>query len=97
MDATRTTTTGSGVARPLETLKRGDIFLWANPFPDEDPMQQYLLLDDPPAHDGRLEITPLDTGLAFPPINRVDRKDLAVFLAHAPTPEETGRPPANRR
>jgi hypothetical protein len=87
-DDARVTLTGREKGQAIETLKRGDIFLWANPYPDEDPMQQYLLLDDPANTGGRLDITPLNTGMTYPPINRVDGKDMVVFLAHAPTPEE---------
>jgi hypothetical protein len=80
----------TGKGQPLETLKRGDIFVWANPYPDESPTDQYVLLTDPGEHDGRLDISPLNTGMAFVPINRVDRTDMVIFVVHAPTPEETG-------
>jgi len=65
---------------------RGDIVVFAKPFADEDPKQEYVLLDDPaelnPIDQNeitRVDIQALNTGLTFPGVQTVDVKALKVI------------------
>ena len=49
------------------------------PFPDEDPDHIYLVLEVKPGpEDTRIDISPLDIGLEFPPVYTVKAEDLIV-------------------
>ena len=57
---------------------RGDIVKFRRPLPDEDPNQEYILLDSPEGGVTRVSIQALNTGMSFPGIERVDVNDLRV-------------------
>lgn len=63
----------------MKPTKQGQIAKFHTPLPDENPDQLYVILevieDD---QRSRAEIQALNTGLAFPPINKVYLSDLEV-------------------
>lgn len=63
----------------MTPTKQGQIVRFHTPLPDEDPTQQYVVLEiHPDTLTKRTQIRPLNTGLNFPPINTVSADDLEV-------------------
>jgi hypothetical protein len=61
--------------------KVGQIVKFHTPYPDENPNQLYVLLEIFEYDDNRkpkADIKPLNTGLSFPPINKVLLDDLEI-------------------
>jgi hypothetical protein len=61
--------------------KVGQIVKFLTPYPDENPNQLYVLLEIFEYDDNRkpkADIKPLNTGLSFPPINKVLLDDLEI-------------------
>jgi hypothetical protein len=61
--------------------KVGQIVKFHNPFPDENPNQLYVLLEIfeyDESFKPKADIKPLNTGLSFPPINKVLLEDLEI-------------------
>lgn len=59
--------------------KSGQIVKFRTPLPDEDPNQQYIVIEVKKDTDNpRVDIKPLGTGLTFPGVNTVSLKDLEV-------------------
>ena len=51
---------------------------FVNPFPDEDPNQEYIIVAVKEGEDDtRVDISPLNLGLTYPPIYTVNALDLA--------------------
>lgn len=79
-----------GASDPLKVgdLRRGDVFLWAKPYPDEDPKQAYVVMN---AGTHNAQITPLGTDLMFPPINTVPNKEPVIQIHTAEEVERAAR------
>jgi hypothetical protein len=63
----------------MKPTKIGQVVKYHTPFPDEDPNQQYVVLeikDD--VERPRVDIKALNTGLSFSPIHTVPLRDLIV-------------------
>lgn len=63
--------------------QRGDIVRISNPMPDEDPKQLYVVVQkelELYSDDEQIDVQILGTGLPFAPINRIEKKDLAVVV-----------------
>lgn len=62
-------------------IKKGDTVRIKNPYPDEDPNRDYLVVQDSIeefGEDDGIDVMALGTGLSFPPINRIRMGDLRV-------------------
>lgn len=79
-----------GASPPLTVgdLRRGDVFRWAKPYPDEDPKQAYVVLN---AGNYNAQITPLGTDLNFPPINTIPNKEPVIQIHTAEEVERAAR------
>lgn len=63
----------------MEPSKVGQKVKYHTPFPDEDPDQIYLVLEvKAGAEDTRVDISPLNMDLSFPPVYTVKSEDLVV-------------------
>jgi len=63
----------------MKPFNRGQIVKFHTPFEDEDPEQLYLVFEVNENPDRtRVQITPLQTDLQFPPINTVFIEDLEI-------------------
>lgn len=61
----------------MSTFKVGQIVKFLKPFPDEDPEQPYIVKEvKEGVEDTRIDITPRDINLAFPPIYTVRSTEL---------------------
>lgn len=58
--------------------KAGQVVRFHSPYPDEDPNQQYVVLEITDSESPRAYIKPLNTGLSFPPVNTVSPNDLEI-------------------
>ena len=58
-------------------FKVGQIVKFQKPYPDEDPEQSYIVLEVKEGiTDTRIDISPLNLGLAFPPVYTVRSTEL---------------------
>lgn len=71
----------AGEVVPIGRLKRGDIFVFDPAMADEDPSQEYVVMRE---GDVKVDITPIGTGLAFPPINTVFAGDTVRLITRVP-------------
>lgn len=63
----------------MVTLITGQKVKFHTPFPDEDPEQKYIVLQvKEGAKDTRVDISPLNFGMEFPPIYTVKSEDLVA-------------------
>ena len=63
----------------MKPSKEGQKVKYHTTFPDEDPDQIYLVLEvKPGTEDTRVDISPLNIGLVFPPVYTVKAEDLFV-------------------
>lgn len=61
----------------MHTFKVGQIVKFEKPFPDEDPEQAYIVKEVKIGNeDTRIDISPLNLGLAFPPVYTVRSTEL---------------------
>lgn len=64
----------------MQPFKVGQVVKFLKPFPDEDPEQSYIIKEVKEGYeDTRIDISPLNLGLAFPPVYTVRSKDLIVL------------------
>jgi hypothetical protein len=64
----------------MTKLKVGQIVKYLKPFPDEDPEQPYVVKEVKEGNvDTRVDISPLNLGLAFPPIYTVRSIELVAL------------------
>ena len=64
----------------MVTIKVGHQVKFHTPFPDEDPAQNYIVLEvKEGAKDTRVDISPLNFGMEFPPIYTVKLEDLVLI------------------
>ena len=67
----------------MSTFKVGQIVKFLKPFPDEDPEQPYIVKEVKEGHvDTRIDISPLNLGLAFPPVYTVRSTELVDLEIH---------------
>jgi hypothetical protein len=58
----------------------GQVVKFLKPFPDEDPEQPYIVLEVKEGNeDTRIDISPLNLGLAFPPVYTVRSIELVAL------------------
>lgn len=63
----------------MKVLKEGQIVKFHSPLEDENPNQLYVILEVIEDEErSRAEIQALNTGLSFPPVNKVQLSDLEV-------------------
>lgn len=63
----------------MSTFKVGQIVKFEKPFPDEDPEQPYIVKEVKVGNeDTRIDISPLNMGLAFPPVYTVRSIELIL-------------------
>jgi len=63
----------------MTVFKVGQVVKFLKPFPDEDPEQQYIIKEVKEGHeDTRIDISPLNLGLAFPPVYTVRSTELTL-------------------
>jgi len=68
----------------MSAFKVGQIVKFLKPFPDEDPEQPYIVKEVKEGYeDTRVDISPLNLGLAFPPIYTVRSTDLVEIEVHS--------------
>jgi len=61
----------------MSEFKVGQTVKFQNPFPDEDPEQKYIVLEVKEGkEDIRVDISPLNIGMEFPPVYTVKSDDL---------------------
>lgn len=61
------------------TFKVGQVVKFLKPFPDEDPEQPYIIKEvKEGCEDTRIDISPINLGLAFPPIYTVRSTELIL-------------------
>ena len=61
------------------SFKVGQIVKFQKPFPDEDPEQPYIIKEIKVGNeDTRIDISPLNLGLAFPPVYTVRSTELTL-------------------
>lgn len=61
----------------MSLIKVGQTVKFQNPFSDEDPEQKYIVLEVKEGKkDTRVDISPLNSGLEFPPVYTVKSEDL---------------------
>ena len=64
----------------MTTFKVGQVVKFEKPFPDEDPKQSYIVLEVKEGNDDtRIDISPLNLGLAFPPVYTVRSIELVAL------------------
>jgi hypothetical protein len=64
----------------MPTFKVGQVVKFEKPFPDEDPDQPYIIKEIKVGYeDTRIDISPLNLGLAFPPVYTVKSTEL-IFV-----------------
>lgn len=72
---------------PIGRLAKGDIFRFDPAMADEDPEREYVVVGelrvDPRPWD-RVDVTPIGTGLAFPPINSIEAGDTVRLVNRVP-------------
>ena len=67
-------------AEVMITFKVGQIVKFLKPFPDEDPEQPYIIVEVKEGNeDTRIDISPLNMGLAFPPVYTVRSIELVIL------------------
>ena len=63
----------------MPSFKVGHLVKFKTPFPDEDPEQAYIIKEVKVGYeDTRIDISPLNLGLAFPPVYTVRSTDLII-------------------
>lgn len=63
----------------MVTLKVGQQVKFHTPFPDEDPNQHFIVIEvKEGTKDTRVDITPLNFAMEFPPIYTVKLEDLVL-------------------
>jgi hypothetical protein len=68
----------------MSAFKVGQIVKFLKPFPDEDPEQPYIVKEVKEGNeDTRIDISPLNLGLAFPPIYTVGSTELVDLEIHS--------------
>jgi hypothetical protein len=64
----------------MSTFKVGQVVKFLKPFPDEDPEQPYIIKEVKEGYeDTRIDISPLNMGLAFPPVYTVRSTELILI------------------
>jgi len=64
----------------MTAFKVGQIVKFEKPYPDEDPEQPYVIKEVKEGYEGiRIDISPLNLGLAFPPIYTVRSTELILI------------------
>lgn len=64
----------------MPTFKVGQVVKFLKPFPDEDPEQPYIIKEVKEGYeDTRIDISPLNLGLTFPPVYTVRSTELIVL------------------
>jgi hypothetical protein len=64
----------------MPTFKVGQVVKFEKPFPDEDPEQAYIVKEVKVGNeDTRIDISPLNLGLAFPPVYTVRSTELVAL------------------
>lgn len=72
---------------PIGRLEKGDIFRFDPAMADEDPEREYVVvleLRGDPRPWGKVDVTPIGTGLAFPPINSIQASDTVRLVNRVP-------------
>jgi hypothetical protein len=63
----------------MSVFKIGQVVRFLKPFPDEDPQQPYLVKEVKNGQEStRIDISPLNLGLAFPPVYTVRSTELIL-------------------
>jgi hypothetical protein len=63
----------------MPVFKIGQVVKFLKPFPDEDPEQPYIIKEVMEGYeDTRIDISPLNLGLAFPPVYTVRSTELSL-------------------
>jgi len=63
----------------MSAFKVGQVVKFLKPFPDEDPEQPYIVKEVKEGYeDTRIDISPLNIGLAFPPVYTVRSTELTL-------------------
>lgn len=64
----------------MTVFKVGQVVKFILPYPDEDPEQPYVIKEVKEGYEGiRIDISPLNLGLAFPPIYTVRSTELILI------------------
>lgn len=64
----------------MTTFKVGQVVKFLKPFSDEDPEQPYIIKEVKEGYeDTRIDISPLNLGMAFPPVYTVRSTELIVL------------------
>ncbi len=65
----------------MPKFKVGQVVKFLKPFPDEDPEQPFIIKEVKEGYeDTRIDISPLNLGLAFPPVYTVRSNELVLLV-----------------